>query len=157
MKPDCSFHVFLFLNRQVTKMFVCSRSIAREFAWRCWVFLGFLWLAGHGGPNITLYLSERAPPHIPGFGISNSPAGPIKMARNSLWPLEVQNTAPGAGPPCSIWLWHLQRTVPSLTASLRWPWDNMRWRFISPRGVLITDSETKAQNPQNANTIWAKA
>lgn len=83
---------------------------------------------------MTLYLSEKAPPHIPELGISNSPAGSILMARNILWPLEVQNTAPRSGPPCSIWICHLQTSDPSLTASLRWPWANMRSRFISPRG-----------------------
>lgn len=96
MKLDCSFHVFLFPNRQVTEIFVCNRSATQEFAWRYWVPLGFTWLAGNGGPKITLYLPEKAPSQIPGFGISNSPTGPIRMARNSLWPLEFQIIAPSS-------------------------------------------------------------
>lgn len=96
MKLDCSFHVFLFPNRQVTEIFVCNTSATQEFAWRYWVPLGFMWLAGNGGPNVTLYLPEKVLSHIPGFGISNSLTGPARMARISLWPLEFQIIAPAS-------------------------------------------------------------
>lgn len=82
MKLDCSFHVFLFTNRRVTEMFVC-RSVAQAFAWRCWISLHFLCLAGSGDPNITLHLSERSPLHIPGLGICNFPAAPIRLGKIS--------------------------------------------------------------------------
>lgn len=68
-----------------------------------------------------------------------------KWVYNSLWHLEVQITAPEAALPCSIWHCHLQIITPSLPASLKRPWANLRWEVISPRGNLITNRKKRSE------------